>query len=1152
MPQIDLATLAVKADTTDLVKLDKALDAINRKGTPTEKTAGDIGKSFKTMGVVVAAGAGTAGAAIGALGVKGVNVFKDLEVRMVGVQKTTDFTATEMDAFGVEIDKISRKVPVATASLLDIAGVAGQLGIKGVDNVTKFTETVGKLSLATDIVGEEGAASIARLLNVTGEGIDTVDTFGAVLVALGNNSAATESEILGLATQVGQATSTFSVSSAEALAMGAAMKSLGVSAELGGSVVGRAMREIEAAINEGGESLENLSRVTGIAAGDLKEQFGENATVVFQRWVEGIGEMIEGGTSAAEALDMFNLRGEEALKVLPTMAVNSEQLAKALEIANAELETGAALNNEVAKASETLDAQLTTAQNILTDYASEIGENLAPTVKDVIADFKEWDKNFGELFKRDISKWIGSGVKAAVNFGKAITVIDEVLGIAFADWQIDWEEFVFAWEKGTLTLKSSFGLAFDGIKTVAAEGLENLAGNMATLPLIGDDIAAKFASASANIKESATASSEYEAELAKLAGAHEANVAALELYKIKQAESIELTFKSVEAAEEEEEQSTKTTDTKVDNEKRLLDAKERARKTLSRMREDEAREEKKATDEQLRLKEQLNVETKRLTEDEFWFKTWTLEQEVEKMEEVAGDDQELQDQIAAYHELKQDEILEDYNEKNQSIIDQTILNVDTLKDLNQAVVDAFIAGEDAKVAVADIAKDKLSDFAVESATKGIPLILEGLGQQVGAWVGLGTSQALTDGETWQEKLASGVGYLAQAGAAVLAGKYVGDTFADGGWIGRNQGGGKINEGSGTADDVFLGKTGKTLNYGMGGEFVVDKETTQANLGFLNWFNGQKKQVFADGGMIADPRAAAENMNNNGFDIFADSVVQSRGNWKKAIIESVAWYVGSGLGMAGGKVFGKNIYADGGEIPVDIDDVTTTGGGGGGGGRAAAPKSADAGIQSYIDLVQQVIEEAEKADVGDISEYDISLSAIPWDNLWEWLRERGGRIGEIISKADNVLVPFMRDVFDPSRSVTGATFEEMIQTAYEDIVDELQGIIGDTLDPLGIAGGGENDDLLDDLTDPFDLWEHGGVLGMYRNGTDFVPKTGLYHLDEGEAVTPVGENIMAGGGKVIAELQAAVRELQKIVSATMESARIIRKFDNDGLPQERAF
>jgi TP901 family phage tail tape measure protein len=458
----------------DLVVDDKGSIVVKQFGGNVAKSLDTAGGSFDGFGRRVGlAGAaltgfvGVVGGIVSLIGGRGLQVFSDLEAKLIGVQKTTDFTAAEMEVFGNSITAMGRRLPVATGSLLEIAGVAGQLGIKGVDNITSFTEVMGKLSLATDVAGAEGAADIARLLNVTGEGVATIETFGAVLVGLGNNSAATESEILGMATQIGQATAAFSVGSTEALAMGAAMKSVGVQAELGGSVVGRSMRAIEASIVAGGEQLTRLSQVTGIAEKDLKRAFGDNATLVFQKFLQGIGSMIEGGKTAAESLDLFGLKGDEVLKVLPTMAVNTKVFDNALRLANEEVKKGTALNNEAAKAGEGLGAQMLLVSNITTEMSKSIGEELAPHAKDLVGVFGDWWEANDELISQDISGFIGGiagASKVAYETTKGLTTgivdlnnesqsfIDTAFGIAGPD-ALDWGII------GAVLFKGGFGAA---------------------------------------------------------------------------------------------------------------------------------------------------------------------------------------------------------------------------------------------------------------------------------------------------------------------------------------------------------------------------------------------------------------------------------------------------------------------------------------------------------------------------------------------------------------------------------------------------------------------------------------------------------------------------------------------------------------------
>jgi len=72
-------------------------------------------------------------------------------------------------------------------------------------------------------------------------------------------------------------------------------------------------------------------------------------------------------------------------------------------------------------------------------------------------------------------------------------------------------------------------------------------------------------------------------------------------------------------------------------------------------------------------------------------------------------------------------------------------------------------------------------------------------------------------------------------------------WADGGYMAANPGGGTINAGSGIKDDVFLGYTdgGRTVNYGMGGEYIMPKEQTAKYFPILE----NMRRNYAEGGTV---------------------------------------------------------------------------------------------------------------------------------------------------------------------------------------------------------------------------------------------------------------------------------------------------------------
>lgn len=345
--------------------------------------------------------------------------FSRYEKALIGVGKTTDISGDELNDFGKRIQSLSKEIPVATNELLKVSEIAGQLGVTGSDNLVNFTETIAKLTATTNLGSEEAATSLTRILNVTGESIDNIDELGSVIVELGNNFAANEREIVRMANELSRATAVFGVSSTQAAALSTALTAVGVRAELGGSVVGKAFREIDNAITEGGESMKRLSELTGITVDNLQKKFEKDSVGVFQSFVMGLQKIEQQGGSVAKTLEEFGLSGDEVNKVLPVLAKNSSIVGDALDSMNKELKNTNALNNEAEKAFDSVDAKFIKFKNTALNAAVNIGEKLAPSIVSLLEKGTELADMFVKLDDNALDniatflKW-GTGISALV------------------------------------------------------------------------------------------------------------------------------------------------------------------------------------------------------------------------------------------------------------------------------------------------------------------------------------------------------------------------------------------------------------------------------------------------------------------------------------------------------------------------------------------------------------------------------------------------------------------------------------------------------------------------------------------------------------------------------------------------------------------
>ena len=256
-----LGSLIVKIET-DLTSLNKGLETANKKVQTSSgalmKMSAQVGRQMTLMGVAITA-------AMGGM----VKASIDFESAFAGVRKTVDATEEEFQRLEDNFRGLSTEIPITATELARIGEKASQLGIRGVENLTKFTETIALIGVTTDLTTEDAAISFARIANVMKEPIKNIDRMGASVVALGNNFAANEVEITTFATRVAGAGQLMKMTTADVFGIGTAFTAVGVKAEMGGTAVQKVILKMIAAVASGNKDLEVFAEVAGMTVDEF-------------------------------------------------------------------------------------------------------------------------------------------------------------------------------------------------------------------------------------------------------------------------------------------------------------------------------------------------------------------------------------------------------------------------------------------------------------------------------------------------------------------------------------------------------------------------------------------------------------------------------------------------------------------------------------------------------------------------------------------------------------------------------------------------------------------------------------------------------------------------------------------------------------------
>ena len=203
-----------------------------------------------------------------------LDTFREYELNMVVVEKVTKMGKEEMKNFEAGFDALAKKSAGLNVDQLGhVAGQAAQLGIRGTDNILKFTETMARMSLTTATLGEDASKDFARVLIATGDASkgaaqfgQAMDDFANILPALGQSSAATEGQLLQPAKPVAQATSQFHLGTPAVMGFSSAIASMGLEPRLAATAMSRTLIALRDAAMSNTAPMRELTQITGITA----------------------------------------------------------------------------------------------------------------------------------------------------------------------------------------------------------------------------------------------------------------------------------------------------------------------------------------------------------------------------------------------------------------------------------------------------------------------------------------------------------------------------------------------------------------------------------------------------------------------------------------------------------------------------------------------------------------------------------------------------------------------------------------------------------------------------------------------------------------------------------------------------------------------
>lgn len=348
--------------------------AVNVQSEGADEFVGSLDDAIESLGGFKAA-VGLAGGALAALSVgalaKATASAAEFEQAMVEVQKVTDeVTAATLSE---DIRELASAIPIAQKELAGITADAARFGIRGTENINAFTESVARMSVATDLATDEAGEAFAKLATLTKTPISEMENLGSAINTLSNNFATSSQEIVDSMLRSSGAMSQLGVRTTDIVGISAALNEVSASSERAGT----RLRRLAQILVEPKRQRE-IAEAMGLTAEGFSRMVDEDPTAVIR---EMAAAMAEGGEEADRLNEVLDTR---VRAVLAGLGQNLEGLDAALGESSESFDEATSLQEEFEAATDTTSARARVLKNRLGNLAITTGEGLLPVVNDLI------------------------------------------------------------------------------------------------------------------------------------------------------------------------------------------------------------------------------------------------------------------------------------------------------------------------------------------------------------------------------------------------------------------------------------------------------------------------------------------------------------------------------------------------------------------------------------------------------------------------------------------------------------------------------------------------------------------------------------------------------------------------------------------------
>ena len=403
-------TAKIKELKTIIDNHNQDLSTTHKKWNTFQKMADAANRYFAVITAGIAAIAGAVATIKGT-----VTAFAEFDDKLVDVMKTTNLTKQQTIELSAELKKINTRT--AQLDLLELARVAGKLGIRGREDVLGFVRATDKIrvALSEDLGGdtEESVRQLGKLVDIfklTNEFSveESLLKIGSAMNALGASGTANEGYMLEFTKRVAGVAPTAGISIDKILGLATTLDELGQTSEVSSTAFNQVISNMF-------KKTGDYARIAGMELQDFTDLMNKDANEALIQLLIGAKGSSDGFGQLANSLSELGMDGVRATTVLGVLASNIDKLRENQKYSNEEFIKGNSLLIEFNKKNNSAQAQLEKAFKRFKEIQVELGKELTPIFAQSIHKASTLLKVFGTT------------VEFLFKYGKSLLVLTTII-----------------------------------------------------------------------------------------------------------------------------------------------------------------------------------------------------------------------------------------------------------------------------------------------------------------------------------------------------------------------------------------------------------------------------------------------------------------------------------------------------------------------------------------------------------------------------------------------------------------------------------------------------------------------------------------------------------------------------------------------------